>query len=69
MCVYPSWYSVQQRERLVNILLLKDGSAILKALEMLDTRECGYKKLVKTLFDHMDVLQTLKDNKTTSKLL
>lgn len=53
----------------MNILLLKDGSAIVKALEMLDTRECGYKVLVKTLFDHMDLLQGLKDNKATSKLL
>ena len=49
--------SVQQTEKLVDILATKDGSAILKALEILKTRECGYQQLVGSLFTAMDDLQ------------
>lgn len=56
--LYVAMYdSVQQREKLVDILLTKDGSAILKALEILKTRECGYTVLVGRLFTAMDALQ------------
>ena len=42
---------------MVDILLTKDGSAILKALDILKTDECGYGDLVDKIFVEMDVLQ------------
>lgn len=47
--------SMQQREKLVDILLKKDGSAILKVLQILRDRECGYVELVDGLFADMDI--------------
>ena len=59
---------MQQREKLMDILLTKDSSALLKVLEILNTRECGYAELVGKLFADMDALQTDRPTKPTGKL-
>ena len=51
----------------MNTLLTKDGSAILKALEILQTRECGYAEMVDKLYADMDEMQKDKSGKRTSK--
>ena len=60
---------MEQREKLLNILLTKDGSVLLKVLTILDTHECGYADLVKAFSDDMDAMQRDEDKKATSKLL
>ena len=47
--------------------MTKDGSAILKALEILQTRECGYADLVAKLYADMDKMQKDKSGKRASK--
>ena len=59
--------SVQQREKLVEVVLTKDGSALLKVLEILKTRECGYVELVDKLFADMDAIEKSKSARSTSK--
>lgn len=39
------------------MLLTKDGSALLKVLDILKTKECGYLGLVDMLLAEMDMLQ------------
>ena len=65
---FIQWNSLQQREKLLDILLTKDGSALLKVLEILNTRECGYTELVGKLFADMDTMQKDKSTKPTGKL-
>ena len=62
-------YSVQKREKLVDILLTKDGSAILKALEILRNRERGYVELVDRLYANMDDMQKVTSKKPLGKSL
>ena len=62
-------YSVQKREKLVDILLTKDGSAILKALEILRNRERGYVELVDRLYVNMDDMQKVTSKKPPGKSL
>ena len=62
------WNSLQQREKLMDILLTKDSTALLKVLEILKTRECGYTELVGKLFADMDALQKDRSTKPTGKL-
>lgn len=58
------------RERLLDALLTKDASDILKTLDILETRECGYAVLVKVVFYHMNTLQQeVNDKKAARKLL
>ena len=66
--LFTLWNSLQQREKLMDILLTKDSSALLKVLEILNTRECGYAELVGKLFADMDALQTDRPTKPTGKL-
>ena len=47
--------------------MTKDGSTILKALEILKTREAGYTELVDRIFADMDALQKAKSVKPTSE--
>lgn len=54
---------MQQREKLVDILLTKDGCAILKVLEVLRTRECGYEGLVAKLISEVETMQKSKSTK------
>ena len=63
--LFTLWNSLQQREKLMDILLTKDSSALLKVLEILNTRECGYAELVGKLFADMDAMQ--KDKSTKPK--
>ena len=57
-------------EKLVDALLRKDASEILKALDILETCECGYAGLAKVVFDHMNTLQQeFNDEKAARKLL
>ena len=67
-CFFILWNSLQQREKLLDILLTKDGSALLKVLEILKTRECGYTELVGKLFADMDTMQKDKSTNPTGKL-
>lgn len=59
-------YSVKQRQKLVDILLTKDDSALLRVVKILETCECGYKDLARKFFAHMDALQIDKDRKASS---
>ena len=62
---------MQQREKLVDLLLTKDGCALLKVLEILRTRECGYEGLVAKLITDVEAMQKSKCTKPQkdSKLL
>lgn len=53
--------------KLLDILLTKDGSALMKVLEVLQTRECGYEGLVEKFYAHMDVMD--KARESASKLI
>ena len=54
----------------MDTLLTKDASEILKALDILKTRECGYAELVNNIFHHMNTLQQeVNDKKAARKLL
>ena len=44
-------------------LLPKDGSVLLKFLQILEKDECGYDDLVKKLYSEMDELQEQKNMK------
>ena len=63
------WYRVQQREKLVDILLAKDSSAIVKALEILKNHERGYASLVDKLYANMDDMQKVTSKKPPGKSL
>ena len=40
--------------KLLDILQTKDGSALMKALDVLQTCECGYRELVEEIHAHLD---------------
>lgn len=52
---------------LLDILLTKDGSTLMKVLEVLQTHECGYAELVGKFYAHMDAMD--KARKSAGKLL
>ena len=51
----------------MDTLLTKDGRAIMKALNILQTRECGYADLVDKIRADMDEMQKVKPMKCASK--
>ena len=54
----------------MDALLTKDASEILKTLDILENRECGYGGLVKVVFHRMNTLQQeVNDEKAARKLL
>ena len=53
----------------MDALLTKDASEILKALDILKTRECGYAELVNNIFHQMNIQQEVNDKKAARKLL
>lgn len=54
----------------MDTLLTKDASEILKALDILKTRECGYAELVNNIFHQMNIVQQeVNDKKAARKLL
>ena len=70
ICMHACNFLFQNRvakaKTLMNVLLLKDDSALLHFLRILKNNECGYQDLVKALYSDMDELQC---KKATSKLL
>ena len=58
---------MKQREKLVDILLTKDESKLVRVVKILETCECGYAELARKFFAYMDTLQKDKDKKAASK--
>ena len=48
-------------------MLTKDGRAIMKALDILKTQECGYADLVDKILADMGKMQQVKSRKSASK--
>ena len=53
----------------MDALLTKDASEILKTLDILENRECGYTGLVKVVIHHMNTLQQEVDNEKAARKL
>ena len=51
----------------MDTLLTKDGRAIMKALDILKTQECGYADLVDKILADMGKMQQVKSRKSASK--